>query len=299
MKKILLPTDFSENAWNAIQYAIELHKDETCVFYLLNTYTPTIANARFMISGICQGQSEDSAQKDSKINLEKMLLRIRKTFNNRNHSFKSVSSFSLLVDEIRDNVERNRIDLIIIGNKGESDINNVFMGSNALHIIKSVKNCPVLSVPRPSLLTSPRRIAFISEFDRLYSSLELYPIIDLARNFNSFVHIVHISDEVVLLSDQQKYILGMLKSCLKDIGHSVHILHKTISIAHTYDNFKKSMNIDLMAVGNGQLGSLEKITGCADDREVAFHTEIPLLILPESLNETFIKSLQPGETGAR
>ncbi|TFG75474.1 MAG: universal stress protein, partial [Flavobacteriales bacterium] len=28
MKKILLPTDFSENAWNAIAYALELFKNE-------------------------------------------------------------------------------------------------------------------------------------------------------------------------------------------------------------------------------------------------------------------------------
>ena len=42
MKKILLPTDFSENSLNAIRYAVQLFKNEKCVFYILNTYTPTI-----------------------------------------------------------------------------------------------------------------------------------------------------------------------------------------------------------------------------------------------------------------
>ena len=31
MKNILLPTDFSDNSWNAIQYAVELFKDESIV----------------------------------------------------------------------------------------------------------------------------------------------------------------------------------------------------------------------------------------------------------------------------
>lgn len=42
MKRILLPTDFSENSWNAIQYAMELYKEDVCTFYLLNAYTPML-----------------------------------------------------------------------------------------------------------------------------------------------------------------------------------------------------------------------------------------------------------------
>ncbi|WP_373282945.1 universal stress protein [Aquaticitalea lipolytica] len=35
MKNILLPTDFSDNSWNAIKYALQLFKDEKCTFHLL------------------------------------------------------------------------------------------------------------------------------------------------------------------------------------------------------------------------------------------------------------------------
>ena len=38
-KKILLPTDFSKNAWNAILYALELYKNETCEFYIVNIFS--------------------------------------------------------------------------------------------------------------------------------------------------------------------------------------------------------------------------------------------------------------------
>ena len=31
MKKILLPTDFSDNAWNAITYALQLYKNVKCI----------------------------------------------------------------------------------------------------------------------------------------------------------------------------------------------------------------------------------------------------------------------------
>ncbi|HAV54977.1 MAG TPA: universal stress protein, partial [Aequorivita sp.] len=37
-KRILIPTDFSRNAWNAIKYAMELYKREPAEFFLLHTY---------------------------------------------------------------------------------------------------------------------------------------------------------------------------------------------------------------------------------------------------------------------
>ena len=40
MKRIIIPTDFSENAFNAIAYALQLFAEESCTFYLVHTYTP-------------------------------------------------------------------------------------------------------------------------------------------------------------------------------------------------------------------------------------------------------------------
>ena len=36
MKNILLPSDFSKNSKNAIQYAIKFFENEECHFYILN-----------------------------------------------------------------------------------------------------------------------------------------------------------------------------------------------------------------------------------------------------------------------
>ncbi|MCG2462733.1 universal stress protein [Flavobacteriaceae bacterium F89] len=294
MKNILLPTDFSENAWSAVQYAIESYKNETCFFYLLNTYTPTIVNARFMASGIRQDQLGDAAQRDSKIGLQKMLQRIRKTFNNKNHSFRTVSSFSLLVDEIQEAIEKYQIELVIIGSQGVSGSGGTCMGSNTLRIIKSIKNRPVLSVPRHYLLAGPKRIAFMTDLNRLYSSLELYPIIDMARTFNTSVYIVHLQDEIVPLSELQKYILGMLKSYLKQVDHSVHILGKTVSDVGTFEAFQKKMDINLMVLVNNQLGCFEKGTCTSWNGEAIFHLKIPLLVLPELVTNAPTTSLKLG-----
>ena len=69
MKNILLPTDFSDNSWNAIQYAVELFKDEKCNFFLLNTYTPIIYNVEFMEVNTAKFGLIDAMRETSKNNL--------------------------------------------------------------------------------------------------------------------------------------------------------------------------------------------------------------------------------------
>ena len=48
MKRIVLPTDFSKNAFNAITYALKLFKDIECTFFLLNTYTPPVYHTEYV-----------------------------------------------------------------------------------------------------------------------------------------------------------------------------------------------------------------------------------------------------------
>lgn len=40
MKRILVPTDFSVNAYNALYYATRLFKNEACKFYIMHTFDP-------------------------------------------------------------------------------------------------------------------------------------------------------------------------------------------------------------------------------------------------------------------
>ena len=70
MKKIILPTDFSENAFNAICYAVQLFKEETCTFYLVNTYTPAIYQTEYLLQSPGQIGLGDIYQSESLNNLE-------------------------------------------------------------------------------------------------------------------------------------------------------------------------------------------------------------------------------------
>ena len=279
MKNILLPTDFSKNAWNAITYAIELYKNEPCTFYLLNTYTPNIAASRFMATVVT---SESLAVESySKEGLNAVLNNIQSKYNNKLHSFKTISSFSLLADEVRELVNEYNIDMVIMGTKGASGVSEVFMGSNAVRVIKAVKNCPVLAIPENFIFETPTEIAFATDFNRFYTQSELQPIINLVKTFNSVLRIVHVQDKIKALTELQQFNLNMLRKYFSTIEHYIHTVSELNSVSKTLEVFADELDIHLLAMLNYQHSYMEKVTREPIVKRLVFHTQIPLLVIPE------------------
>ncbi len=281
MKNILIPTDFSDNAWNAIRYAIELFKNEECTFHLLNAYTPAIASSRFMASTSNSVTSEDGARLHSNRGLGETLKRIKTTYDHRNHSFTCISSFSLLVDEIKETIEEHDIDLVVTGTKGASGLEEVFMGSNTVRIIKAVKNCPVLAVPQHFGFMTPNEIAFATDFNRFFTQSELQPLLEMANTFGATIRIVHVQHEIKALTELQQFNLNMLRKYLKDVEHYVHTVSELNSVSKTLEVFTNELDIHLLAMLNYQHSYMEKITREPVIKRIAFHTQIPLLVIPE------------------
>ena len=279
MKNILLPTDFSRNAWNAITYAIELYKNEPCMFYLLNTYTPHIAASRFMATAVT---SESLAVESySKEGLNAVLNTIQNKYDNPLHSFKTISSFSLLADEVRELVNEYTIDMVIMGTKGASGVSEVFMGSNAVRVIKAVKNCPVLAIPEDFTFETPTEIAFATDFNRFYTQSELQPIINLVKTFNSVLRIVHVQDKIKALTELQQFNLNMLRKYFKEVEHYIHTVSELNSVSKTLEVFADELDIHLLAMLNYQHSYMEKVTREPIVKRLVFHTQIPLLVIPE------------------
>ncbi|MGB5647819.1 universal stress protein [Muriicola sp.] len=281
MKNILLPTDFSENSWNAIRYILELYKAEACTFIILNTYTPVIPNNRFMASSLQPGVIDAGSRESSLRGLQEILDRINKNYKNRNHSFKTLSSFNLLVDEVKNIIDTESIDLVVTGTKGASGFDEVFLGSNTVRIIKAVRNCPVLTIPREFRYVLPQEIVFATDFKRYYSASELSPLMELAKSFKATIRIVYVQNEIKALSEIQQFNLSMLRKYFADIDHYVHTVSERNSVSKTLDIFADELDIHLLAMLNYQHSYMERMTREPVVKHLAFHTQVPLLVIPE------------------
>ncbi|MDX1769174.1 MAG: universal stress protein, partial [Arenibacter troitsensis] len=167
MKKVLLPTDFSANAWNAIAYALNYFQNEKCLFYILHTYTPTFYRVDYMMGGPVNSAIPDEGVETAQKGLEKTLSDIRKNYPNKNHQFKTISSFNILTDEIEEVTAREGLDIIAMGTQGATGAKEIFLGTNTVHVIKKAK-IPVLAIPNGYAFKEIDTIVFPTDYTRPY-----------------------------------------------------------------------------------------------------------------------------------
>jgi nucleotide-binding universal stress UspA family protein len=280
MKKILLPTDFSENSWNAIEYALKLHKDEVCTFYLLNTYTPAVYNIEYVLVNPAQFGLVDTERNISLSNLEKLHDKIKNTLNNPNHKIEKIAAFNSLIPEIKDQVKEKEIDYIVMGTKGATGAKEVLFGSNTVHVLNHVK-CPVLAIPDHFKYEKPHELLFPTDFEIEYKNKHLDLIIDIAKNHTSRVHVLHVSYGYDLTEAQKKN-KENLENKLKKVAYIFHdVSHENVEDAITEFQIKNKVNMLFMI--NNKHSFFENLFFKKLIHHIGFHVNIPFLVVPSKL----------------
>ncbi len=123
--------------------------------------------------------------------------------------------------------------------------------------------------------------AWQPDFNRFYSLSELQPIIDLAKAFKSSLRIIHVQYGTKALTEIQMFNLNMLCKYLDEVEYHIHTISELNSVSKTLEVFAKELNIHLLAMLNYQHSYMEKMTREAVVKRMAFHTQIPLLVIPE------------------
>jgi nucleotide-binding universal stress UspA family protein len=214
-KKILFPTDFSDNAWSTIVYGLKLYSAFECKFYFLHTTknkVSTMSNFSNKLSSLMQ----DNAMKE----LKDLEIMTKSANANANHEFEIILSSKELRDAIEASVKKHEIDLVMMGTKGATGAKEFLFGSNTVSVIKKMKLCPILIVPDAFDFVEPKQIAFPTDFNRFYGE-ELLPLKRLADKFNPEIRIVHINKEDNL-TPLQSYNYEMIKSYLNNYSCSFH-----------------------------------------------------------------------------
>src|SRR5690606_19251171 len=83
------------------------------------------------------------------------------------------------------------------------------------------------------------------------------------------------------LTELQQFNLNMLRKYLGDVEHYVHTVSELNSVSQTLEVFSKELDIHLLALLNYQHSYMEKMTREPIIKKTAFHTQIPLLVIPE------------------
>ncbi|MGO3181677.1 MAG: universal stress protein [Aequorivita sp.] len=277
MKNILLPTDFSENAFNAISYAVQLFKDEDCTFHLLNTYTPVAYNTGTFVDSQSTMLIQEVTRKNSESGLLEIEKKLKKEFNNPKHTFQRLASFNLLTDEIKAVVKERNIDLIVMGTKGATGAKEVFLGTNTMFTIKKVK-CPVIAVPDEFTYDNPQEVLFPTDFKFSMKNKNLNLIKSICTSHAARLNILNIYSGEALNTEQEK-LKVQFEEFIKD---NTHIFHTTeyADLVEAVEQFQIKQKANFLVMIQNKHSFFENLLFKPVVKQMVFHTKVPFMVIP-------------------
>lgn len=277
MKKIILPTDFSENSYNAIKYAITLFKDMETTFYLLNAYTPAIYQAEYVLHSPGQIGLGDVLQENSLKQLAELMKELENEYKNPKHIFVPHSAFNVLVEEVVKTCKNEKADMVIMGTQGATGAKEILFGTNTVHVIKKA-TCPVIAVPSGFEYENPKEILFPTDYEIDFQKEQLQELLDIAKTHISSIEVIHASSGYEL-TEKQLNNKKKLNYILAKTAHLFHDLHNQ-GIIEAINDFQMKKRMNLLVMIQNKHTFLERLFIEPVIKKIGFHVNIPFMVIP-------------------
>ena len=275
--KIVLPTDFSENAFHAIEYALRLCEKVTCVFYLVHAYTPPIYRIDYALGSPGQMGLPDDHKYMAEASLEKLIKRIHEKFDNPKHDFVAHSSFNTLADEIEDIVQKENMDLVIMGTQGATGAKEILFGSNTVHVMKK-STAPVLAIPSDFDFEPPRQLLFPTDFEVEYGQANLDFLLWISKLWHAKIHIMYISSPNGMTTEQENN-KAKLEGMMLEHNHESHDLPDQ-ELIQAINVFQEKTPISMLAMVKNKHTFFERLFVEPMIKNIGLHSKVPFLVLP-------------------
>ncbi len=275
MKNILIPTDFSQNARNALRYALAYFPETAVNFYILhiehfeNNNLEGQENFTLTLSPKTLSETQKSLQKEIDF--------CKKKSTNPLHNFIPLISDKSLVKAIRNCVKENEIDYIVIGTRGASERKCKNIGSVSYEIISKVK-CPTIVVPKKAIYKNFKNIALPTDYnhwDKNKMYINLYETLFLKK---AKLHILQIQNKNQSLTNIQENSKSFLTDLIKKINYSLYSIpnHKIEKKLQTYID---KVDINMIVIVGRNVNYVHRLLFQPKSEDIPYRLNTPFLIL--------------------
>ncbi len=270
MNKILVPTDFSEQAENALKVAAMLAKAHHAEIYLLH-----------MMEIPMQQTDPGLAHSDIPETLFFMKL-AQKRFENlmaqdylEGITVHETVKADVTFNEIKDSCKEFEIDLIVMGSHGASGLEEMFVGSNAEKVVRT-SEVPVLVIKNEHHTFDVSNFVFASDFKN--DNQETYKqAIKFAKSFNSKIHLLLvITPSNFITTYEAKSRINDFISGQTFENYTITI-HNDTSVEQGILNVSKDIDADLIGIStHGRQGIAHFFNGSISE-DIVNHANRPVI----------------------
>ena len=274
MQTIFVPLDFSENSLQALAHAIELAKIAQSKIIVFHSYQPPQ-----MGGGSFTGRKKLIAlgKQEAEDNMYKVVMSLEE--DKYDLDFEHLVVEGDPMQRILFYSEEYNSDLIVMGTKGASGLNEVFLGSVAGKIINDA-SCPVVIVPEETQKGTYQRIVYATSLIADDKGVLNY-LKGLAADFKSKLECIHIEKDTETNSKFEAF--G--KTYKEEQTENNLIEFKIISkkdnqkVEDTLLDYIEENPLTLLVMLRRERDFVQRLFGYSVTKKMAHHAESPLLIM--------------------
>jgi len=275
MNTIIVPTDFSKCAKNALTFAIEIAKKQKGKIVLIHTNHYDFAASS--LPPELEAQQFIQLQKNSKASLDVLANEVT----NEGVSCTTLLEVGSLIDVLEEVAHRKRAKLIVMGTQGASGLQETFIGSNTGHAINHSKT-PILAIPDGYHFNDFSKVIFTTNYENR-SAFDFKHLIQLIELFRSNIKILHIANGDLSYSEEEK-LLSDFELEMKEKYPSEDISSQLIfgeEIENIMTDYIKREHVNLVCFTTKHRNLVDRVFGKTSiTKKMVYHTTVPVLAFP-------------------
>ena len=270
MKKILVPTDFSKQAENALKVAVQLAKKHNSEIYLLHILELPIQQ----IDAMGTHSELPEAMFFLKLAQKRFAELTSKTFLD-GISVHEIVKFHQAFAGIIDTCHEHNVDIIVMGSHGSSGFKELFIGSNTEKVVRT-SDIPVLVIKHEIDVFQVNNFVFASDFSK-ENKIPFQKALAFANNFGAKIHLLMVNTPNNFLTTANSD--DKMKAFIKDFSLKNYTLniYNDVSVEKGILNFSKRIDAELIGMStHGRRGIAHFFNGSISE-DLVNHAKRPVI----------------------
>lgn len=271
MKTIIVPTDFSPTAINAMHYALRMAEVINAGVMLLHVYQVPVSYNNSDIPLPLMDISELE-----KIN-EERLQELRELAERTSPGALQISA-QVKMGDLADELETMCADIqpfaVVMGTKGSGFVERLLVGSATLSVIRRL-TWPVLVVPPGTIFKGIQKIGFACDFKKVVETTPAHYIKEWVKTFGASMSVLNVGDRKNAAEQS-----ALLHSLLEETRPEYFFVDSP-DVEKGIHEFAENNNLDLLIVIPRKHRLLDSLFQKSHTKELAFHSHIPILAIHE------------------
>lgn len=272
MPSFFVPIDFSASAHKAFEYALLLAKKTQGELTLYHGYA-VVVNTEVLYPTAGYFELEFSGY-EQRISLE--FDNFLAPYDLQGINIKRLVKAGFVHEDIQDLAKRHHADMIVMGTKGATGLKEVLVGSVTASVARSTE-IPLLIIPLATEMQLPKHIVFALSLEDTDREI-IQKLLELNVWFQARITVLRICHPSNENLENAK--ITALQHFF--VGQGEKLRFESISypdVPEGLDLYSKGIPTDLMAVYMHHYGFFERLFRQSVTEELAYHTNIPLLVL--------------------